>query len=80
MIAPMIDDLAAEFAGRIKVGKLNVDDSPEVAGRYGIRSIPTLLVFRGGRIVEQRVGALPRAELVRMLEAQLAAAGAPARS
>lgn len=68
MLAPTIDALAEELDGRLKVGKLNVDDHPEVSDRYGIRSIPTLLVFRGGQVVEQRIGVLGRAELVRVLE------------
>ena len=67
MIAPTIDALATEYAGRVKVGKLNVDENEPVAMRYAIRSIPTLLVFRGGQAVEQRVGAAPREELARLL-------------
>jgi thioredoxin 1 len=71
LIAPAIDALASEFKGRAKVGKLDVEADGDVAGRYGIRSIPTLLVFRGGEVVDQRVGALPEAELTQMLEQQL---------
>lgn len=73
MIAPLVEALAEEYAGRVKVGKLDVDSSPEVAGRYDIRSIPTLLVFRGGQVVEQRVGALPKAELARLVERHIGA-------
>jgi thioredoxin 1 len=76
MIAPVIETLAAEFKGRAKVGKLNVDDNPEVAARYRITSIPTLLVFRGGQIVDQRVGALPQTEMASLIERQLVPAGA----
>ena len=76
MIAPTIESLAAEFNGRAKVGKLNVDDNPEVAARYRITSIPTLLVFRGGQIVDQRVGAPPQAEIASLIERQLVPAGA----
>src|SRR5437762_14238758 len=61
MIAPALEELAAEFAGRVKVAKLNTDGDNDIAGRYGIRSIPTLLLFRGGRVVEQYVGARPKA-------------------
>ena len=68
-IAPVVEGLAGEYAGRVKVGKLDVDAYPEVAGRYGIRSIPSLLVFRGGRVEDRRIGALPREELRAMLEA-----------
>jgi thioredoxin 1 len=74
MIAPTIEALAVEYAGRVKVAKVNVDDNEELAARYDIRSIPTLLVFREGRVVDQRVGALPRSELVPLLDRQLAAA------
>jgi thioredoxin len=76
MIAPSIESLAGEFQGRAKVGKLNVDDNPEVAARYRITSIPTLLVFRGGQLVDQRVGALPKPEIASLIERQLVPAGA----
>jgi len=72
MIAPLVDALAEEYAGRVKVGKLDVDESPEVAGRYDIRSIPCLLVFKGGQVVEQRVGALPKQELIRLVDRHVA--------
>ncbi|HEY2942028.1 MAG TPA: thioredoxin [Vicinamibacteria bacterium] len=62
-LSPLVDELAQEYAGRLKVGKLDVDDSPDVASRYGITSIPSLLVFRDGQVVGQRVGCLPREEL-----------------
>jgi thioredoxin 1 len=73
LIAPSVETVASRFAGQAKVGKLNVDDNPMVAARYGIRSIPTLLVFMGGQVVEQRVGALPAAEIGSLLERQLPA-------
>jgi len=76
MIAPAVEQVAASVSGRAKVGKLNVDEHPEVAGTFGIRSIPTLLVFKGGRVVEQRVGALPQPMIAEMLEKQLSPAGA----
>jgi len=72
MIAPSIDAVGNRYAGRARVGKLNVDDHPETAGRYGIRSIPTLIVFQGGQVVEQRVGALPQGEIESLLERKLA--------
>ncbi|HEY6548134.1 MAG TPA: thioredoxin [Vicinamibacteria bacterium] len=73
MIAPTIDALAGEYAGRVKVAKLDVDAAPDVAEKFGIQSIPTLLVFKDGRVVDQRVGALPRAEMARMLDGHLSA-------
>ena len=72
LIAPAIDSLASEYQGRVKVGKLDVDQNQDVAGRYGVRSIPTLIVFKGGEVVEQRVGALPQSELAQLLDRQLA--------
>jgi len=76
MIAPSIDALATAYSGRAKVGKLNVDENPEVAAAFGIRSIPTLLVLKGGQVVEQQVGALPQPRIAEMLERQLEPAGA----
>ncbi len=59
MIAPMIEKLAGEFAGKIKIGKLNVDENPAISERYGIMSIPTLKIFKAGQIVEDMIGAQP---------------------
>lgn len=74
MLAPAVEAVAAEFAGRVRVGKLDVDGNEQTAERYGISGIPALLVFRGGQVVDQRVGALPKSELVRLLEAHAPAA------
>jgi thioredoxin 1 len=62
-VAPSVEALASEYKGRLVVGKMNVDDHQIVPQRYGIRSIPTLLVFKGGQVVGQIVGAVPRAKL-----------------
>ena len=70
-LAPVIDELASDFAGRLKIGKLNVDQSPGVANRYSVRSIPTILLFAGGEVADQRVGARPKVELQQLLESQL---------
>jgi thioredoxin 1 len=67
-LSPLVDALAAEKAGVLQVGKLNVDDEPGVAERYGISSIPTLLLFRDGTLIDQRVGALPLADLRQLVE------------
>lgn len=62
-IAPTVEALASEYKGKLKVGKLNIDDHQQVPQKYGIRSIPTLLVFKGGQVVGQIVGAVPRTKL-----------------
>ena len=62
-IAPSVEALADEYAGKVKVGKLNIDDNPTIPGKYGIRSIPTLMVFKGGQKVDTVVGAVPKATL-----------------
>ena len=68
MIAPVIDQLAAELAGRVRVVKLNVDDNPRTAARFDLRSIPTLLVLKDGREVDRLVGVQPKQEITRRLE------------
>ena len=72
-VAPVIEQLAEEFEGRVRVGKLNVDESPQVSARYGIRSIPTIGIFKDGEPVDAVVGAVPLAMLQRALEKQMAA-------
>jgi thioredoxin 1 len=67
-VAPIIKDLATRYDGRVAVAKLDVDANPETAGRYGIRSIPTVLAFRGGQVVGQLVGARPRADFEAFVE------------
>jgi thioredoxin 1 len=66
-MAPTIDSVATEYAGKLKVGKLDVDSNGNTAMRYNIRGIPTLLLFKGGRVVDQRVGAVGKTEVQRML-------------
>ncbi|AEJ20180.1 thioredoxin [Gracilinema caldarium] len=63
MLAPLIDQIASQYAGKLKVGKVNVDEDSELANRFGIVSIPTLLVMKDGNVIRQRVGALPKHEL-----------------
>jgi thioredoxin 1 len=64
MIAPTIDQIAAEYAGRLKVVKIDVDENGEVPIRYGVQGIPTLLLFKGGEVVEKLIGAHPKAQLL----------------
>ena len=68
MIAPIVDELAADFAGKAKVAKLNVDDCGRIAQMYGVMSIPTLIVFKEGKEVNRIVGFRPKAELAKLLE------------
>ena len=70
-IAPILEELATEFDGKLKVAKLNVDEFPDLAGQFGIRSIPTLLIFKGGTVQQQMVGALPKAVLKAKLDPYL---------
>ena len=71
MVAPVLDDLAEEYDGKIKFTKVDVDTNPETAMKYGIRSIPTLLVFKGGSPVDQVVGAVPKAVIKKRLDSAL---------
>jgi thioredoxin 1 len=67
MIAPTIDQIAKKYSGRLKVGKLNTDENPEVTSNYGILSIPSLLIFQNGKLVDRMVGAIPRGEIEKRL-------------
>ena len=71
MIAPHVDAVAQEYDGRVKVMKVNVDDEPDIAGKYGIMSIPTLLFFKEGKVVDQQVGAVSKAAISSKLESLL---------
>jgi thioredoxin 1 len=70
-ISPIIEELAKEFTGRIKVTKLNVDENPATPSQYGVRGIPTLILFKGGKILDQIVGSVPKARLITMIEKAL---------
>ena len=70
-IAPVIDSIADEYDGRIKVGKVNVDDNPGTPGRYGVRGIPTVILFKGGQVMDQVVGAVPKAQLEALIKKAL---------
>jgi len=64
MVAPIVAEIAAEYAGKLKVCKINVDDAHGIAGKYGIRGIPTLMVFKSGEVVDQQVGVVPKDVLI----------------
>ena len=71
-IAPIVDELAKDYAGKLKVVKLNVDDNPETPARYGVRGIPNLLIIRDGQVKDQIVGAVPKGHLVKAVDNALA--------
>ncbi len=71
MLAPTIDELANDYAGKVKVGKLNTDESPKTAVAHQIQSIPTLILFKGGQVVDRTMGAQPKQMLVSLIEKHL---------
>ena len=71
MIAPALDELSKELAGKVKIVKLNVDENPGVAGQLGIRSIPTLMVFKNGQVAAQKVGAASKSDLSKWIQGAL---------
>jgi thioredoxin 1 len=71
MVAPVVDEIAEQYMGQVKVVKVNTDDNPGVASKYGIRSIPTLMIFKGGQRVDMVVGAVPKTTLANTLEKHL---------
>ncbi|HRE39861.1 MAG TPA: thioredoxin [Ignavibacteria bacterium] len=74
MIAPIIEELAGEYEGRVKIGKVDVDNNPDISMKFGIRSIPTLLIFKDGKKVDEIVGAVPKPQITAKLDSQLVTA------
>jgi thioredoxin 1 len=72
MLAPTVGEIAAEYTGKLKVVKLNVDESMNTAGRFNIRGIPTLLIFKGGQVAEQIVGAVPKEQIAKVVQQHIA--------
>ena len=72
MIGPLVEELANDYDGKAVIAKLNVDENPETTARFGVRSIPTLLVFKNGQIVDKQIGAVPKSVLAQKLQAQVA--------
>lgn len=73
MMSPTVDAIATDYAGRVKVGKLNVDENGSTSMRYQVRGIPTLLLFKGGKVVEQKVGAVGKTDVQKMLDPHVSA-------
>ena len=71
MIAPALEEISKELEGKVKIVKLNVDENPGVAGQLGIRSIPTLMLFKGGKVASQKVGAAPKGELPKWISSSI---------
>lgn len=71
MVGPVVEELSKEYDGKVVVGKVNVDNNPNISAQFGIRNIPTLLFFKGGQVVDKQVGAVPKSVLAGKLEAQL---------
>jgi thioredoxin 1 len=71
MIAPILEEVAKDYAGRLRIAKLNIDDNPRTPGEYGIRGIPTLLLFKGGAVEAQKVGALSKSQLTAFIDSNL---------
>ena len=72
MIAPILDDVAKDYAGKLKVAKLNIDDNQETPAKYGIRGIPTLMLFKDGQLAATKVGAMSKSQLTAFIDQQLA--------
>ena len=71
MIAPILDDVARDYSGKLKVVKLNIDDNPATPGEFGIRGIPTLLLFKNGQVEAQKVGALTKGQLTAFIDSNI---------
>ena len=71
MLAPTVDAISEEYAGKVKVGKVNTDENPQIATQHQINSIPTLMIFKGGEVVERLVGAIPKEKITEKLDAHL---------
>jgi thioredoxin 1 len=69
MIGPALEEISNEMAGKVKIAKLNVDENPQVASQFGIRSIPALMMFKNGQVVSQKIGAAPKGDLAKWIQA-----------
>ena len=76
MIGPILNEAASEYQGRLKIAKINIDENPQVPPRFGIRGIPTLILFKNGKVEAQKVGALSKSQLMAFLDSNLSKAAA----
>jgi len=67
-LSPLVDEVAAEMQGRVRIVKMNIDESPDTPGKYGVRGIPTLMVFKGGQVTDTRIGGMSKTELAKWVE------------
>ncbi|MBD0413720.1 thioredoxin [Oryzicola mucosus] len=72
MIAPALEEISGELAGKVKITKVNIDENPEIAAQFGVRSIPTLMIFKGGEVADIKVGALPKTALSHWINGNVA--------
>ncbi len=79
MIAPILDEIAGEYNGRVKIAKINIDENPQTPPKFGIRGIPTLILFKNGTVEAQKVGAVSKSQLAAFLDSNLDAPGAAAK-
>jgi thioredoxin 1 len=71
MIAPILDEIASEYQGRVKIAKINIDENPQTPMKYGVRGIPTLILFKNGQVAATKIGQLPKSKLVEWVESVL---------
>jgi thioredoxin 1 len=80
MIAPALDELSTEMTGKVTIAKINIDENPHVPQKYGVRGIPTMMIFQGGQVAATKVGALPKSKIKEWIESSIAATGSAART
>jgi len=80
MIAPALDELSTELDGKVTIAKINIDENPHVPQKYGVRGIPTMMIFEGGQVAATKVGALPKSKIKEWIESSITSTGSAART